>query len=239
MYSPLRYSILGAWLLTACMSVVAQNKIDTTLSYSEFLRQCSEFSKKGNAQEIWVVHFWASYNAPALAQVATLRELQRRYSGKPMRFIGVSIDKNREDWVRRLQTTDMPWEQVLVSRENDYAFLKRAFKHGSIPAIFVVDPSAKIHLMPDMRTLEESLATESALLPNKPYRKGADAPKPMPAGQQRPSDGDRWIQHTVRPGETLYGLARQYGISVESIKSANNLTDASVHAGETIRIKRR
>lgn len=234
----LRYSILCI-LLAAFSPLIAQYRLDTTLSYSDFLRQCSEFSKRTTAQEVWVVHFWSSSNAPSLSLISSLRDMQRRYVGKPIRFIGISIDKNRDDWAKRLTQTDMPWEQVLVSRENDYAFLKRAFKHSSIPALFVVDPSAKIHLMGDIRALEDALVTESGLLPNRAYQKANDAPKPMPAGQQRPSGSDQWIQHTVRPGETLYGLARQYGVSVESIKSANSLGEMPVRTGETIRIKRK
>ncbi len=43
--------------------------------------------------------------------------------------------------------------------------------------------------------------------------------------------------HTIQRGETLYSLARKYGVSVSDITAANGITDATkVNAGQSIRI---
>jgi|GEM_PF-1394825 putative chitinase len=42
--------------------------------------------------------------------------------------------------------------------------------------------------------------------------------------------------HTVQPGETLYSIASRYGVSVEALMQANNLTDGMIFVGQTLRI---
>ena len=46
------------------------------------------------------------------------------------------------------------------------------------------------------------------------------------------------IYHTVRSGETLYGLARKYGTTVSKIKSANGLKSDLIRIGQKIKIVR-
>lgn len=45
--------------------------------------------------------------------------------------------------------------------------------------------------------------------------------------------------HTVVRGDTLWGLSRQYGVSVDGIKQANNMTRDTVVLGTTLRIPAR
>jgi len=42
--------------------------------------------------------------------------------------------------------------------------------------------------------------------------------------------------YRVRSGDTLYGIARRFNISVASLKQANGLTDTRIHPGEVLRI---
>jgi LysM repeat protein len=55
--------------------------------------------------------------------------------------------------------------------------------------------------------------------------------KPKPAKVKKassaPSTGGR-RSYTVKPGDTLYGIARRHGTSVEKIKQANNLRDNNI-----------
>jgi murein DD-endopeptidase MepM/ murein hydrolase activator NlpD len=45
------------------------------------------------------------------------------------------------------------------------------------------------------------------------------------------------VDHQVKPGETLYGIARQYGITPQSLCSANNLSESyRVKTGERLQI---
>ncbi|HZG85801.1 MbeD/MobD family mobilization/exclusion protein [Paenibacillus sp.] len=42
--------------------------------------------------------------------------------------------------------------------------------------------------------------------------------------------------HTVQPGETLYSIAARYGVTVDALMQANNLTSGYLYAGQTLRI---
>jgi membrane-bound lytic murein transglycosylase D len=51
---------------------------------------------------------------------------------------------------------------------------------------------------------------------------------PRPAGRAR--------RHTVAAGETLYGIARKYGVSVDAIRRANRLESDTVRPGQALTI---
>lgn len=53
-----------------------------------------------------------------------------------------------------------------------------------------------------------------------------------PASQHGAAGG----QHTVQPGETLYSIATQYGVTVDALRSANQIQDNRVLAGQSLTI---
>lgn len=54
-----------------------------------------------------------------------------------------------------------------------------------------------------------------------------------PAGAVAPVSGF----HTVRPGETLLGIARQYGVTLPDLVAWNRITDPDqIHVGQTLRV---
>jgi nucleoid-associated protein YgaU len=44
--------------------------------------------------------------------------------------------------------------------------------------------------------------------------------------------------HTIRPGDTLGGIARKYGTTVAKLKAANGLKSDLIRAGKTLKIPR-
>ncbi len=44
-------------------------------------------------------------------------------------------------------------------------------------------------------------------------------------------------QHTVKKGDTLYGISRKYKISVDELKEFNGLDSNSIHEGQTLYVK--
>jgi uncharacterized protein YkwD len=63
------------------------------------------------------------------------------------------------------------------------------------------------------------------------------SPTPAPSPTAAPTATPSKIQYTVRPGDTLSSLARQYHISMASIQIANGLGESqSLRAGQTLNI---
>lgn len=60
-----------------------------------------------------------------------------------------------------------------------------------------------------------------------PARRAATETRPATRGRRT---------HTVAAHETLYGIARKYGVTVDAIKAANRLTSDTVRPGQTLTI---
>lgn len=70
---------------------------------------------------------------------------------------------------------------------------------------------------------------------------GAAAGEPTAAPEVTPVDNDpvraeTFTEHTVQAGDTLYKIARQYGVTVQQILDWNNKTASSVSVGEKLKI---
>ncbi len=66
------------------------------------------------------------------------------------------------------------------------------------------------------------------------------APAPTPAPAPPPSrPALSGTTHTVAKGDTLWGISRKYGVSVDAIKQANGLTRDIVVLGSTLQIPAR
>ena len=78
--------------------------------------------------------------------------------------------------------------------------------------------------------------TTSRPKPNpKPAPKAAPKPKPKPKPVKLKP---RSIRHSVKKGDTLYGLARKYGTTVSKIQKANGLRGTKIFAGTSLLIPR-
>jgi membrane-bound lytic murein transglycosylase D len=66
----------------------------------------------------------------------------------------------------------------------------------------------------------------------------ASGQRAPPRATTPPAASTRRRTHTVATGETLYGLARRYGVTVEAIKAANDMEGDAVRIGQTLVIPR-
>lgn len=238
---------------------------DTSLTYETFLDQCINF-KEMDRQEVWVVFFWASWSTPSIYELDNLKATYSLYQQKPVRFVGVSVDKIRSRWVDALMREQMPWEQLMIPKEEDYAFIRRAFRHNSLPAIFLVNDRGEIRRINDAAELKSELYLATRYLPDQPYRKPGvqiidnnaenantsppendivEVPPPLPDTEAKsqadpsplPSQPTGWVTHTVKSGDTLYSLYRRYSVPVSEIKRINGLRSNLIRTGQVLRIK--
>ncbi|MDX1906638.1 MAG: LysM peptidoglycan-binding domain-containing protein [Bacteroidia bacterium] len=237
-------------ILLAGTPAKAQYGPDTSLSYTTFLKQCQQFTQN-RQDEIWVVNFWASWNGPSLTLLSGMSRLYGQYTQKPIRFVSICVDKNKGVWAQQVFRSNLPWEHLFLPKESEYAFLKQAFKHNSLPGLFIVMPDGQIQRLQDELDLGNELEYLAATLPDKAYYSStastrtqfsADSdtrPSTTPAaGTDAPDVSQGWITHTVKSGDTLYSLYRKYNIPVQEIKRQNALASDAIKVGQVLKIKR-
>ena len=58
----------------------------------------------------------------------------------------------------------------------------------------------------------------------------------VPIENDTPDSSNGYITYTVKKGDNLYNIAREYGVTVETIKQANNLTSNLLSIGQVLKI---
>lgn len=245
-------------ILSGSIHLFAQDySPDVSLTYQRFLDQCINFKNQPQKQA-WVVFFWAGWNSSSLYSIPNLKELQAAYPNKPIRFVSISVEKIQSKWEKDLARYQMPWEHLLIPREDDYNFLKRAFPHKSLPGMFIVKPDGMIHQAVTDAELNVLLAEAVEKLPNTPYQPPASpvttaGPAEVPPVTTKPEPTKpqvitptanpapkttSWLTHTVKSGETLFSLFRQYQVPVSEIKQINGLTSNNIRIGQVLKIRK-
>ena len=81
---------------------------------------------------------------------------------------------------------------------------------------------------------EPRLASAPATIPSPQPQTYRTAPKPV--YKPKPKPKPKFVRHSVKKGETLYGLARRYGTSVSAIQKANGISGALIRIGQSLKI---
>jgi thiol-disulfide isomerase/thioredoxin len=61
--------------------------------------------------------FWASWCSPCIKEIPLLKDIQRKYAGKGLHIVSISIDKNKEQWKKALAQEKMSWQQLIIGNE--------------------------------------------------------------------------------------------------------------------------
>ncbi|GAA5479184.1 LysM peptidoglycan-binding domain-containing protein [Haloferula helveola] len=63
-------------------------------------------------------------------------------------------------------------------------------------------------------------------------------PPPKPKPKPKPKPAPKFAYHTVRKGDTLYGLAKRYGTTVGTIQKTNGISGSVIRIGQKLKIPR-
>lgn len=90
-----------------------------------------------------LIEFWASWCGPCRAENPNLLKQFKLYYNKGFDILSVSLDNNKEYWLKAVEKDALPWTQVsdLKGWSNEVAVL---YGIRAVPASFLIDPAGRI-----------------------------------------------------------------------------------------------
>ncbi|MCK0130820.1 TlpA family protein disulfide reductase [Flavobacteriaceae bacterium F08102] len=91
------------------------------------------------------IDVWATWCGPCLAEVPYLKEIEKKYHGKNIEFVSISIDtqNKREAWSKMIADKQLGGVQLLADKDWNTEFIL-AYKINSIPRFILIDPKGNI-----------------------------------------------------------------------------------------------
>ncbi|HEY0896474.1 MAG TPA: TlpA disulfide reductase family protein [Sphingobacteriaceae bacterium] len=90
-----------------------------------------------------LLDFWASWCGPCRSENPNVVAQYRKFKDKGFTVFGVSLDDDRDDWIRAINQDQLTWDHVSELKRWD-SKVAMQYKVEGIPASFMVDPSGKI-----------------------------------------------------------------------------------------------
>jgi peroxiredoxin len=87
--------------------------------------------------------FWASWSNLCREENTTLVKAKSRFGDKNFRILQVSLDDNREDWIRAIKKDKLDWDHVGELKRWDTPVVD-LYGVERIPFTVLIDPAGKI-----------------------------------------------------------------------------------------------
>lgn len=87
--------------------------------------------------------FWASWCGPCRADIPHLREVHALYNKKGFEIVSISMDDDKEKWLKAIGEEKMKWTQLSDLKAFD-SELAKAYRIRGIPSCLLFDPQGKL-----------------------------------------------------------------------------------------------
>ncbi len=87
------------------------------------------------------VDVWATWCKPCLYEIPSLKKLEEEYSDRSIEFISISIDENKEQWMKFLSEKDLKGIQLHAGPESE---IMKDYMIGGIPRFIFIGPGGEL-----------------------------------------------------------------------------------------------
>lgn len=87
-----------------------------------------------------LIDFWASWCGPCKASFPHMKEVYKKYKSDKFEIYSISIDKDKDAWLKGLKEQQLPWLQTLDTKN----ISQSGFAVTGVPTTYLIDPQGKI-----------------------------------------------------------------------------------------------
>lgn len=102
-----------------------------------------QISLKENLGKVTVVDFWAAWCGPCRKENPHVVKIYEKYKDQGLNIVGVSLDRDRESWLKAIADDKLTWTQVSNVKFWQDPIAKE-YNVSSIPATFILDAEGNI-----------------------------------------------------------------------------------------------
>ncbi len=92
--------------------------------------------------KVTLVDFWAAWCRPCRAENPNVVKVYNKYKDKGLSILGVSLDRNANDWIKAIETDGLTWHHV--SNVKYFDEIAKLYNVDAIPASFILDENGVI-----------------------------------------------------------------------------------------------
>ena len=130
--------------------------------------------------KVVLLDFWGTWCPPCRESVPILRDLNKKYAGKPFQLVGISSDNDEDVWKTFIQAQHMDWSEYIDLSDE----VLQAFKIESFPTYIVLDKDGVIRFR--QSGLGEYTQGELAEAINKALKRESDPKLAAAAAAEEP-----------------------------------------------------
>lgn len=90
--------------------------------------------------KVVLLDFWASWCVPCRKAIPHLKELDETYKDNGLEIVSISIDDDKEKWLKAVEEEQMPWSQLLDHKDE----VSKEYYINSVPKMYIIDRSGNI-----------------------------------------------------------------------------------------------
>lgn len=93
--------------------------------------------------KVTYIDIWATWCLPCRGEIPALKELEKKFHGKDVAFVSISIDQNKDEWKEFVKSEDLKGVQLFTENAFESQFIQD-YGIRQIPTFIIIDKEGKI-----------------------------------------------------------------------------------------------